>query len=67
MTGAALYAGARAALRLARQCELSASEYDRAWHVHMLVEAKRHRERACYYLRSRKWLLDMEDHHGPAH
>jgi hypothetical protein len=47
MSPAALYAGARMALRLARECD---REDDR-------LEAMRHRERARGYLRSRRMVL----------
>lgn len=58
MTPAALFAGARRAVRLARDCKRDATCDDRLWHVYMLTEARRHRERAAYYLRSRKWILE---------
>jgi hypothetical protein len=62
MTPKALYSGARMALRLARQCQREATCDDRKWHVYMLSEAKRHRERAAYYLRSRKWIIEDIQH-----
>ena len=59
------------ALKLARECEREADDlFDQMpsldmgnkWMAHMRAEAKRHRERAADYLRSRKWILDnMED------
>ena len=55
MTPDAFYSGARKAVRLARECEREATCDDRIWHVYMLSEARRHRERAAFYLRSMKW------------
>lgn len=57
MTPKALYSAARMAVRLARECERSALDYDTAWHDRMHTESKRHRKRAAGYLQSRKWLL----------
>ena len=62
MTSAELYAGARKAVRMARECEREATCDDRIWHVYMLSEARRHRERAAQYLQSRKWQLNDEVH-----
>lgn len=61
MTPSLLYAGARDAVRLARECKREATCNDRIWHVYMISEARRHRERAAWYLRSRKWQLEDSD------
>lgn len=55
-----LYAGARDAVRLARECDQSADEFDEDWRLKMISEAERHRERAARYLRSRALLLRNE-------
>jgi hypothetical protein len=61
MTPHTLFSVARSALRLARCCIRDATCYDRAWHVYMLTEARRHRERAAWYLSRRRMILqDME-------
>ncbi len=61
MTPAALYSGARMAAKLARFCERERLDFDEAWRVLMIEEAKRHRERATHYLRSRTMLKDEPD------
>ena len=58
MTANAFYSGARKAIRLAHECEREATCDDRIWHVYMLSEARRHRERAAWYLQSHKWQLE---------
>lgn len=60
MTPSLLYSGARMAVKLARDCDRSASEYDDEWRQKMRDEAKRHRERAATYLKSRALLLRDE-------
>ena len=60
MTPAALYSGARMAIKLARECERDAELYDLEWFRHMQSEAKRHRERAAGYLKSRCLLIERE-------
>ena len=69
MTPAALYSGARKAVRLACECDREADlpsslmpSDHRIWKAYMLSEARRHRERAAWYLRSRKWQLNDEVH-----
>lgn len=57
MTPAALFSGARRAVRLARECEQSSIDYDKEWFAYMRDEAARHRDRARTYLKSRALLL----------
>lgn len=52
MTPAELYHGAREAVRMARECERSSLDYDKAWHIYMQKESERHRDRAAQYLQS---------------
>jgi hypothetical protein len=62
MTPDLLYSSARMAMKLARECELSSLDFDNAWHDYMISEARRHRDRAAHYLRSRRWMLNDEVH-----
>jgi len=49
----AFWTGAKAALRLAHECEAAALTGDRRHAEHWLKEARRHRERAAWYLSRR--------------
>ena len=59
MTPRALFSNARAAMKLARECERSSLDYDAGWHAYMMQESQRHRERAAWYL-ERRALREME-------
>lgn len=64
MTPQALFSGARMAVRLAHECDIEAKCKDIIWAVYMKSEARRHRDLARYYLRSRRWMLKDEVHNG---
>ena len=49
----ALYSGARSAMKLSRACLREADDYGPDWRDKMISEAKRHKERAEFYLNLR--------------
>lgn len=57
MTPHILYSCARKAVRLSMECERSSLDFDGDWHCYMMGEARRHRERAAWYLDRRAMLL----------
>jgi len=59
------WCGAKDALRLAYECEEAALQGDRRHAEHWLAEAKRHRERAAWYLSRRNltvFPIEVERH-----